>query len=360
MAEHTDLPVSEIHIPYNWSYADATARAAATGFVTADLYKLARQEDDNTLWMLTAVTPTWQQVGAGAASTSAAGSVQLATTAEAGTGTNGSKAVVPSGLFPAESTVASASTTNIGAATTDKVQITGTTTITAFDSVAAGIKRYGRFAGVLTLTHNGTSLILPGAANITTAADDRFMAYSLGSGNWIVLFYQKASGAAVVGSSGTKTLCRFTAADNQPPASNYATFATRNSIPLLEFDAATNQDAIFLGIVPEGASFSTGLKVRIFWTAATATSGDCVWEAAFERMNTDIDADSFASAQTTTTTTNGTSGVPNLTEITFNGSQIDGVVAGDMFRAKLTRNAAAGGDTMTGLAQVIAVEIQQL
>lgn len=200
--EHTDLPVSEIHIPYNWTYADAAARAAATGFAAGDLTKLALQEDDNSLWMLTAITPTWQQVGAGAASTSTAGSVQLATTAEAGTGTNGAKAVVPSGLFPAETTVASAGTTNIGAAASDKVEITGTTTITAFDTVAAGIKRYGRFAGVLTLTHNGTSLILPGAANITTAAGDRFIAYSLGSGNWLVHTYSKADGTAVVSTGG--------------------------------------------------------------------------------------------------------------------------------------------------------------
>jgi hypothetical protein len=95
--------------------------------------------------------------------------------------------------------VASASTCNIGAAASRNVRITGTTTITAFDNVAAGIERQGYFSGALTLTHNGTSLILPGGANITTAANDRFRALSLGSGNWIVLAYQKASGAAIAG-----------------------------------------------------------------------------------------------------------------------------------------------------------------
>jgi len=98
-------------------------------------------------------------------------------------------------LDTAEASVASAATTNIGAAASNNVSITGTTTITAFDTVAAGIMRQGRFAGILTLTHNGTSLILPGAANITTAANDRFWALSLGSGNWIVLLFQRASGA---------------------------------------------------------------------------------------------------------------------------------------------------------------------
>jgi hypothetical protein len=131
-------------------------------------------------------------------------STPLATVAEAGTGTNTVKAVTPAGLFPAEADIASATTTDIGAATTDKVRITGTTTITGFGTAAAGIRRMGRFAGALTLTHNGTSLILPGGANITTAANDRFEAYSLGSGNWLVASYTRASGAAVVGAAASQ------------------------------------------------------------------------------------------------------------------------------------------------------------
>lgn len=104
-------------------------------------------------------------------------------------------------LMAAAADVASGATCNIGAAASEHVRITGTTTITAFDTVAAGIRRTGYFSGALTLTHNATSLILPGGANITTAANDRFVALSLGSGNWIVLNYQKANGEAVVGGS---------------------------------------------------------------------------------------------------------------------------------------------------------------
>lgn len=107
-----------------------------------------------------------------------------------------------SGEHGAEDTVASATTCAIGATVSENVSITGTTTITGFGTVAAGTKRWGRFTGVLTLTHNGTSLILPGAANITTAAGDRFCAYSLGSGNWLVHSYTKANGEAVVGGVG--------------------------------------------------------------------------------------------------------------------------------------------------------------
>lgn len=97
--------------------------------------------------------------------------------------------------------VASATTTDIGAAASWNVRITGTTTITGLGTVAEGTLRFVRMEGALTLTHNGTSLILPGAANITTAANDCFIARSLGSGNWIVMLYQRATGAAVGGST---------------------------------------------------------------------------------------------------------------------------------------------------------------
>jgi hypothetical protein len=64
MTRHSEL--TAIHIPYNWSYADATTREAATGFVAGDVGKLARQLDDNSLWMLIDDSPvTWIAVGAG-------------------------------------------------------------------------------------------------------------------------------------------------------------------------------------------------------------------------------------------------------------------------------------------------------
>jgi len=90
--------------------------------------------------------------------------------------------------------VASASTVDLGAVVGRFVDVTGTTTITSFGTVAAGIWRVVTFTGALTLTHNATSLILPGGANITTAAGDALLAMSLGAGNWVVLFYQRAAG----------------------------------------------------------------------------------------------------------------------------------------------------------------------
>lgn len=90
--------------------------------------------------------------------------------------------------------VASATTTDIGAATSNFVNVTGTTTITGLGTVAAGTFRFVKFAAALTLTHNGTSLILPTGSNIVTAAGDVAMAQSLGSGNWKVLMYSRHAG----------------------------------------------------------------------------------------------------------------------------------------------------------------------
>jgi hypothetical protein len=96
------------------------------------------------------------------------------------------------------SDIASSATTDIGAANASFVHVTGTTTITSFGISPAGVRRIIRFAGALTLTHNATSLILPGAANITTAANDTATFISEGSGNWRCVQYERASGLALV------------------------------------------------------------------------------------------------------------------------------------------------------------------
>lgn len=100
-------------------------------------------------------------------------------------------------LDTARADVADSGTPDIGAAATNYVNLLGTTTITSFGTVAAGVWRFIRFNAARTLTHNATSLILPGAANITTAASDTAVAVSEGSGNWRVLAYQRASGQAL-------------------------------------------------------------------------------------------------------------------------------------------------------------------
>lgn len=152
-------------------------------------------------------------------------------------------------------TLASAATVNIGAAAANTINVTGTTTITAFDTIASGATRRVIFAGILTLTHNATSLILPTGANITTAAGDVAEFVSLGSGNWKCLSYQRANGTALA--TGGSSLSNFTEALN--------TSAPNATVPVVSLTAtngATNVDAAFiakgsgaiLGQVPDGGT----------------------------------------------------------------------------------------------------------
>lgn len=93
--------------------------------------------------------------------------------------------------------LASASVTDIGVQNTNFLRITGTTAITSFGTNYRG-PRFVRFADVLTLTHNATTLILPTGANITTAAGDTAIiipkAASSSPNGWQVVAYQRASG----------------------------------------------------------------------------------------------------------------------------------------------------------------------
>lgn len=97
--------------------------------------------------------------------------------------------------FGALTNLASATTTDLGTIASHNINITGTTTITSFGSSATTTFPIYKvlFAGALTLTHNATSLIIPGATNITTSANDVAEVMYLGSGNWRVLRYNYAA-----------------------------------------------------------------------------------------------------------------------------------------------------------------------
>jgi hypothetical protein len=157
----------------------------------------------------------------------------------------------------------------------------------------------------------------------------------------------------------SKTLARFTPRENQPPATAFATLDTRNSIAVLDFDAATDEAAIFSGVIPDYANLASGLKVRLAWMATTATSGNVRWGAQLMRCNTDLDADSFDTATLVTSAANGTSGIVTTTSITL--TTIDSVAVGESYRLRISRvGSDATNDTMTGDAELITVEVQQV
>lgn len=155
------------------------------------------------------------------------------------------------------------------------------------------------------------------------------------------------------------TLCVFTPLHNQPPATAFATLDLRNAHPVLDFDAAADEGAIFGSVLPNHYA-AGGILAILHWTATTATTGDVKWNGQFERMNTDLNSDSFDTALSTTTTTSGTSGIIVTTIITFLNSQIDGLAVGGAFRFKVTRDADVAGDTMAGDAELHRVEMREV
>ena len=111
------------------------------------------------------------------------------------------QATVRQHLATKGSDIASATTTDLGGTAGLYHDITGTTTITGLGSTnaGAGIWKIVQFDGALTLT-NSASLVLPGGANITTAAGDVALFISEGSGTWRCVSY---AGSNVYGAKGT-------------------------------------------------------------------------------------------------------------------------------------------------------------
>src|SRR5688572_7809107 len=159
-------------------------------------------------------------------------------------------------------------------------------------------------------------------------------------------------------------LAIFTALSNVPPVSAFATFDTRNNHPVLDFDDTTDEEAIFLGVVPANYA-GGGLTIDIYCSFTSATSNVCRWEAMIERMDVsslDTDADSFASSQSAAVTAPGTSGQIVKATITMtSGAQMDSLAAGESYRLKIRRdaNATNGTDSVTGDAELHRVVIKQ-
>jgi hypothetical protein len=158
------------------------------------------------------------------------------------------------------------------------------------------------------------------------------------------------------GAAGTKTYAIFSPLDNEPPATNFATIDTRNSISILDFDGTTQESAVFRSIMPEGASFSS-LIAYIWAMGTTAVTGDVIWGVQYEDMvGQDLDGDGFNTGVTKAMTIAATSGV--MIGITIGSTFTDGITAGDPYRIKIYRAAAEAGDTLVGDAELLAIEIR--
>ena len=157
------------------------------------------------------------------------------------------------------------------------------------------------------------------------------------------------------------TLLTFFPRSFEPPASDAAAPSARNAHLVVDFDDSANESMMWTAIMPRHYR-GGGLTVRVHFAMKTAVEGTVDWDVCFERIGEgqqDIDEDGFAAAQSADdNTVPATCGHVAVAEITLSdGAQIDGILAGELFRMKLTRDAAS--DDAAGDAQVLAVEVRE-
>jgi len=175
--------------------------------------------------------------------------------------------------YTAEATVASATTTDLASGSSNFVAISGTATVTSFGSNALTTNPIYkcRATGAFTLTHNASSLILPGGANITAASGDTFEAKYEGSGNWRINWYEKATGKAVITSTTstdlpTGTLIQSLAATDATNTDLSTLIPNDDTIPQI----TEGTEIVTQAITPTSAT--SVIEIEASWYAAGAGS----------------------------------------------------------------------------------------
>ncbi len=193
------------------------------------------------------------------------GSVSLASTTDVLTGTDTSKAVTSdalAALWEKGSDVASAGTVSLGEG--GLFHITGTTTITDIDFATPKDGRRATliFDGILTLTHNATTLQIEGGANITTAAGDRCEVVQDSGDNMIVTNYTRATGAPLIppSTSGNVLTSNGSAWVSSAPAAAGQPIPTSSTFAVGTLLMAYNYG---IGAVADGATIAGSGLIRL-------------------------------------------------------------------------------------------------
>jgi hypothetical protein len=166
------------------------------------------------------------------------------------------------------------------------------------------------------------------------------------------------------GGSGTLTMATFKATDAFPVATNYAYFGTRlsGSLGVMQFLKTGNVDTslIFAGVLPQGATLTTGLKIILFWASTTATTGAVEWQASIDNLAAhSIDSDSYGTAVSQVSNTSGTAASMNSATISLPNANLQSLAAEMPYKLLIKRQASdTSNDTMTDVASLFLVEVK--
>lgn len=249
--------------------------------------------------------------------------------------------------------------------------ITGTTTITSFATLQAGTVVFVKFAGILTLTHNATTLILRDGVNVTTAAGDVMGFVSEGSGNWREIFRTRPFSATELATgtvptarlgSGTANSTTYLRGDQswqaissgiQPcflltpeaavfPATNFPQLKKASGTNWvsysLGFDTTTSEAAYWKFKIPTTAVF-TAATLKVVSRQLAATTGDVAWNCTtITRADGEAYDTAGASDLVAATTVKGTAGM-----LLFQSKAltVTGWAAGEVLYVKLARDVSA-------------------
>lgn len=144
------------------------------------------------------------------------------------------------------------------------------------------------------------------------------------------------------------------------PDTNFPTPDRRNLMPVLDFDATTQETVYFKGRLPSWYG-GNGFDVAITSAMTSAVAGTVAWDIAFARLNDnnqDIDALAFDTATGTGgTTVNATSGKTVTQTATIAVADTDALAANEWFIVRVRRDVAT--DTATGDAELVGIAIKE-
>jgi len=215
--------------------------------------------------------------------------------------------------------------------------VTGTTTITTIGTQGIGSIVTLQFDAALTFTHHSTNLILPGAANITTAAGDIAVMYEYASADWRCISYTTASLAPSVPANNSVTSAKIVdgtivtadLASALTPIGQHTIWVPAGAMEAAVTTAAASSNAVEIGtslFAARTMDFATGaddfcyfgiqmpkswdagtLVCQFVWSATGTTANTVLWAIAATSLgNDEVLTTAFATPTSPAADTNST------------------------------------------------------